>query len=91
MTARVDQVERGMLAERLSVRCEPGDADLAAVTRGPSGWGSVPAVKKHVLILVAGFGGLELATRLSETIPDAVRVTLNAGPQRRVLLRLLKA
>jgi sulfide:quinone oxidoreductase len=36
----------------------------------------VPLVKKHVLILGAGFGGLELATRLSETIPDAVRVTL---------------
>jgi sulfide:quinone oxidoreductase len=33
-------------------------------------------VKKHVLILGAGFGGLELATRLSETIPEAVRVTL---------------
>jgi sulfide:quinone oxidoreductase len=33
-------------------------------------------VKKHVLILGAGFGGLELATRLSETIPDEVRVTL---------------
>jgi sulfide:quinone oxidoreductase len=36
----------------------------------------VPRVKKHVLVLGAGFGGLELATRLSETIPDAVRVTL---------------
>ena len=36
----------------------------------------MPLVKKHVLILGAGFGGLELATRLSETIPDAVRVTL---------------
>jgi sulfide:quinone oxidoreductase len=33
-------------------------------------------VKKRVLILGAGFGGLELATRLSETVPDAVRVTL---------------
>jgi sulfide:quinone oxidoreductase len=33
-------------------------------------------VKKHVLILGAGFGGLELATRLSETLQDAVRVTL---------------
>ncbi|MGD0385709.1 MAG: FAD/NAD(P)-binding oxidoreductase [Solirubrobacteraceae bacterium] len=33
-------------------------------------------MKKHVLVLGAGFGGLELATRLSETIPDAVRVTL---------------
>jgi sulfide:quinone oxidoreductase len=33
-------------------------------------------VSKHVLILGAGFGGLELATRLSETIADAVRVTL---------------
>ena len=36
----------------------------------------MPLVKKHVLILGAGFGGLELATRLAETIPDAVRVTL---------------
>jgi sulfide:quinone oxidoreductase len=33
-------------------------------------------VKQHVLILGAGFGGLELATRLSETLKDAVRVTL---------------
>jgi sulfide:quinone oxidoreductase len=33
-------------------------------------------MKRHVLVLGAGFGGLELATRLSETIPDAVRVTL---------------
>ena len=31
---------------------------------------------KHVLILGAGFGGMELATRLSETIPDEARVTL---------------
>jgi len=33
-------------------------------------------VRKHVLILGAGFGGLELATRLSETSGEAVRVTL---------------
>jgi sulfide:quinone oxidoreductase len=33
-------------------------------------------VKRHVLILGAGFGGLELATRLSETVSDAVSVTL---------------
>jgi sulfide:quinone oxidoreductase len=33
-------------------------------------------VKKHVLILGAGFGGLELATRLSERLEDTVRVTL---------------
>jgi len=33
-------------------------------------------VKQHVLILGAGFAGLELATRLSETLQDAVRVTL---------------
>lgn len=33
-------------------------------------------MKRHVLILGAGFGGLELATRLSETMSDAVRVTL---------------
>jgi sulfide:quinone oxidoreductase len=36
----------------------------------------VPPVSKHVVILGAGFGGLELATRLSETIADAARVTL---------------
>jgi sulfide:quinone oxidoreductase len=33
-------------------------------------------VKRHVLILGAGFAGLELATRLSETVSDAVSVTL---------------
>jgi sulfide:quinone oxidoreductase len=33
-------------------------------------------VSSHVVILGAGFGGLELATRLSETSADAVRVTL---------------
>jgi sulfide:quinone oxidoreductase len=33
-------------------------------------------MKRHVLILGAGFGGLELATRLSETSSDAVEVTL---------------
>ena len=33
-------------------------------------------MKRHVLILGAGFGGLELATRLSATLADAVRVTL---------------
>jgi sulfide:quinone oxidoreductase len=35
-----------------------------------------PPVKKHVVILGAGFAGLELATRLSETLADEVRVTL---------------
>jgi sulfide:quinone oxidoreductase len=30
----------------------------------------------HVVILGAGFGGLELATRLSETVADQVRVTI---------------
>src|SRR4051794_18963844 len=38
--------------------------------------GRVGHVKRHVLILGAGFGGLELATRLSETMSDTVRVTL---------------
>jgi sulfide:quinone oxidoreductase len=33
-------------------------------------------VKKRVLILGAGFAGLELATRLSESLPDEVDVTL---------------
>jgi sulfide:quinone oxidoreductase len=33
-------------------------------------------MKKHVVIVGAGFAGLELATRLSDTLADAVRVTL---------------
>jgi sulfide:quinone oxidoreductase len=33
-------------------------------------------VKKHVVILGAGFAGLELATRLSASLADEVRVTL---------------
>ena len=33
-------------------------------------------MKRHVLVLGAGFGGLELATRLSETAADAVDVML---------------
>src|SRR5215469_5221666 len=33
-------------------------------------------MKKHVVILGAGFAGLELAARLSESAADAVRVTL---------------
>ena len=33
-------------------------------------------VKKHVVILGAGFGGLELATRLSDSLAEDVRVTL---------------
>lgn len=33
-------------------------------------------MRKHVLILGAGFGGLELATRLSESLSDEVHVTL---------------
>jgi sulfide:quinone oxidoreductase len=32
--------------------------------------------RKHVVILGAGFGGLELATRLSDSLADEVRVTL---------------
>lgn len=33
-------------------------------------------MEKHVVILGAGFAGLELATRLSDSLPDEVRVTL---------------
>jgi len=33
-------------------------------------------MKRHVVILGAGFGGLELATRLSDSVVDDVRVTL---------------
>ena len=52
----------------------------ARIARGRAihlvGASTVPPMSKHVVILGAGFGGLELATRLSETIADAVRVTL---------------
>ncbi len=52
-----------------------GAADAEDLNRlAPVGYGRL--VKKHVLILGAGFGGLELATRLSESYGDAVRVTL---------------
>ncbi|MBV8991074.1 MAG: FAD-dependent oxidoreductase, partial [Solirubrobacterales bacterium] len=33
-------------------------------------------MRKHVVIVGAGFAGLELASRLSETLADSVRVTL---------------
>ena len=33
-------------------------------------------MKKHVVILGAGFGGLELVSRLSESVPDEVEITL---------------
>ena len=36
-------------------------------------------MKKHVVILGAGFAGLELAARLSESLRDTVRVTLIDG------------
>jgi sulfide:quinone oxidoreductase len=37
---------------------------------------TMAADKKHVVILGAGFAGLELSTRLSESLADEVRVTL---------------
>jgi sulfide:quinone oxidoreductase len=37
---------------------------------------TVPRATKHVVILGAGFGGLELASRLSDSLSDEVRVTL---------------
>src|SRR3954469_3887855 len=48
----------------------------ATVTDCRNAWHRLARAKKHVLSLGGGFGGLELATRLSETIGDAVRVTL---------------
>jgi sulfide:quinone oxidoreductase len=33
-------------------------------------------MKKHVMVLGAGFGGLELVSRLSESVPDEVEITL---------------
>jgi heterodisulfide reductase subunit A-like polyferredoxin len=50
-------------------------AFLARVGRPQSSYLS-RCVKKHVLILGAGFAGLELAARLSDSLADEVRVTL---------------
>src|SRR3954453_7087880 len=58
---------RGSRGDCLTARRQAGHP-----LRG-EGWNPV---KNPVLILGAGFGGLELTTRLSETLPDAVRVTL---------------
>jgi len=33
-------------------------------------------MKTHVIVLGAGFGGLELVSRLSESVPDKVDITL---------------
>src|SRR5580700_6357412 len=33
-------------------------------------------MKRHVMVLGAGFGGLELVSRLSESVPDQVEITL---------------
>ena len=52
---------------------EPGRGTIALeAERGDRG----RAMKKHVVIVGAGFAGLELATRLSESLRDAVHVTL---------------
>src|SRR5919201_1512273 len=70
------------LAQPGSKNCSGSSKDdtCHGCSRFPEAWSngsrSVKLMSKHVLILGAGFGGLELATRLSETIADAVRVTL---------------
>ena len=66
---------------RQGVRRAAGPPTLAAQTRGGDARrsplaDSVPIVRKHVLILGAGFGGLELGTQLSERLADRLRVTL---------------
>src|SRR3954470_6114806 len=49
------------------------------VPRGPDGIGrttTIEAMNTRVLVLGAGFGGLELATTMSEALGDEVDVTL---------------
>ena len=67
---------RSGAAPALTGECRAGRGDLHAHARSLRCEVVCRPVSKHVLILGAGFGGLELATRLSETIADAVRVTL---------------
>jgi sulfide:quinone oxidoreductase len=58
-----------------SVKCRV-QATRQGTTPGIGQEYAAAPVKQHVLILGAGFAGLELATRLSETLQDVVRVTL---------------
>jgi sulfide:quinone oxidoreductase len=50
--------------------------DRAATSRFPDDSVTLLLMPKHVVVLGAGFGGLELVTGLSEAIPDKVRITL---------------
>jgi NADPH-dependent 2,4-dienoyl-CoA reductase/sulfur reductase-like enzyme len=59
-------------------RPRPTPARVHAPASAPLSWRGCRrgSVQKHVLILGAGFAGLELASRLSESLADEVRVTL---------------
>src|SRR5215472_5199963 len=55
----------------------PRRSSAAGRSRSPtSGLSPSPAEVTHVVILGAGFGGLELSARLAEDLGDEVRVTL---------------
>jgi sulfide:quinone oxidoreductase len=49
---------------------------VGRMNTGAAPAGRIVGLVKHVVILGAGFGGLELASRLSDTLADEVRVTL---------------
>jgi sulfide:quinone oxidoreductase len=55
---------------RLSIALRPDALAPARTARHAA------AMKRHVMILGAGFGGLELAARLSESLSDELRITL---------------
>src|SRR5215211_5705863 len=50
--------------------------DLPTALQAPRSSRHASGVREHVLILGAGFGGLELATRLSASLGDEVHITL---------------
>lgn len=67
------QVQRATLfVSNLGGNTERQEWGPVGVSRPPEG----KLMTLHVLVLGAGFGGLELATRLSELLADQVRVTL---------------
>src|ERR1700676_525761 len=59
---------------------DPGLGVLDRVSRSLEQWSPslcyLAVMAEHVVVLGAGFGGLELVTGLSESIPDKVHITL---------------
>jgi hypothetical protein len=76
LATEVSAKGRRLRAQNTITRPSPEPRALARISRarGRAGNRRRP-MKKHVVIVGAGFAGLELATRLSESLREAVHVT----------------